>query len=727
MNHGRMFDGKSVASPANIFLALLLWGGVVGTAQAHIIDRVEVNRAGNEAEIRIEFDTRVQFLRDSSLGSGEIHIYFNLLEPDPSIAARSTNSTQPQEMTLVSETKDSPPSDIAPHFVITYPELDSALDIKFDQEVEYRVRPGQDNRSISVFIPLPSMKALPEPPPQPALRTPEEIEQEAKQLIDAASDAMVAGQLDTAIEKLNRLLNLPPNQQSQRAQKLIGEAREKNGEYGRARVEYELYLKLYPDAVDATQVKQRLAKLPAEGAKPKEAVRRKTAEEGMMVYGSLAQYYYKGAAHTESTTSSTQSSWSGTDLSTLISSLDLTARKRTETTDTRFVVRDTYNANYVSGQISRNRLAAAYVEQSGRDRSYLYRAGRQPGNAGGVLGNFDGLWLGHNVGDTWRLNGVFGSPVDYYSTLTDRKTLAGISLDLMRLPEQWSGSAYLIQQRVAGVTDRKAVGLEAHYFDMHSNYSTLLDYDTIFKAFNIATVQGNWITASGSNYNLLVDHRKSPPLQLTNVLPAYSAQSISAALTSSGGTLGNLRSDAKALTSISNMVMVGTTQPYSKHWRVGGDLRVTNQSGTDAVGTMPAALGTGNIYMVTIQATGNSVLIENDMNLVSLGYITGKYYKAESLSLNRVEPVWQNWRIDMSLQYYIQHGQQPSGSPPVADSSYRQTRLTPSLKAGYRLNDAVSFEAEAALENTHTSSSFTGSSDSARHKYYYVGYRWDFR
>ena len=53
--------------------------------------------------------------------------------------------------------------------------------------------------------------------------------------MDAARAAIAREQAVTAIETLNQLLNLPPNQQSQAAQELIGEAREKNGEYDKAR------------------------------------------------------------------------------------------------------------------------------------------------------------------------------------------------------------------------------------------------------------------------------------------------------------------------------------------------------------------------------------------------------------------------------------------------------------------------------------------------------------
>ncbi len=688
-------------------VAVLLSGVAIESAHAHIIERVEINPAGDEAEIQIIFDTRIQYLREVSLGNGEVHLFFNLLEPDPS-------ATGP-----VSEAMVSPPSDISPHFTVSYPELDSALDIKFDNLVKYRVRPGNDGRSISIFTPVIKPQVEPLAAMQ-AQRSPEEIELEAKQLFGSATAALGQGQIGASIETLNQLLNLPPNGQSQPAQKLIGEAREKNGEFAKARVEYELYLKLYPDAADAAQVKERQAHLPSDATKQVTRTgQKKAVEENMMVYGSVTQNYYKGVLHTVATdnVNGTQSSWSGTDQSTLISTLDMTGRKRTETTDTRFVVRDDYNANYLRGKTSKNRLSSVYVEQSARDHGYMYRLGRQMGSAGGVLGRFDGAWVGYSLDPAWRVNGVVGSPVDFYNTAAERKKFAGMSVDLTRLPEQWSGSAYLIQQRVGNVTDRQAVGMETHYFDVQSNYTGLLDYDTIFKAVNIATIQGNWMTASGSNYNLLVDHRKSPTLQITNALQAQTVQSI-AALTQSGVPTDTLRTDAQTLTSTSNLVMIGTTQPVAAHWRLGGDFRILNTSGTGAVGTLPAQPGTGNMYIYSAQAIGNSLLIENDLSMVTASYINAQSYKGHSLGLNRVEALWKKWRLDMSVQYYAQNGS-------AFDTSYHQARITPSLKVSYRLNDSINFEAEGGVEDTRTNS--VTQSSTSRRQYVYAGYRWDFR
>lgn len=687
--------------------ALLLSGVAIKSASAHVIERIEINHVNDEAEIQIQFDVRIQYLREASLNNNDIHIYVKLLEADP------------DSDRLVPEALDAPPSDFATHFSVSYPELDSSLAIHFDEKVTYRVQPGRDGRSISIFIP-----AIKVPPPslettvEPAMRTPEEIDLEAKQLIDNARGALGIAQFGTAIEALNRLLNLPPNQQSQSAQELIGEAREKNGEFAKARVEYRLYLKLYPDAPDAAKVKDLLAHLPEAGAKPAPTVQKKAVDEKLMVYGGLSQNYYRGVSQTDTTTASssgvTTASLTSTDQSMLISSLDVTGRKRSETTDTRIVVRDAYNANYLNRNKSANRLNSAYVEQSARDHSYLYRLGRQSGSSGGVPGRFDGVWLGYSPSSIWRINGVVGTPVDFYNSSTERKSFTGMSIDLTRLPDQWSGSSYVMQQKVGDVIDRRAVGIETHYFDTQRNYTGLLDYDTLFKAVNIATIQGNWTTESGGNYNLLLDHRKSPPLQITNALQGQAVQSI-AALVQSGVSVDTLRTDAQALSATSNLFLLGTTQPYSTHWRLGGDFRIANTSGTGATTTMPASVGSGNTYIYTLQAIANNLFMENDLNVISASFVDDHRYEGRSLVFNRVETLRQNWRLDMSLQFYTQ-------SDPLG---IHQTRITPNLKLSYHLNDSVSLEGQGGIENTHTYSNTQN--DKTRRRYFYVGYRWDFR
>jgi tetratricopeptide (TPR) repeat protein len=701
---------RNIARSFSILAVALLLSGVgMNTAQAHVIDRIDINRAGDEAEIHIQFDVRIQYLREASLKNGEIHVFIQLLEADPDSAS------------LLPEAKDSPPTDITPHFSVTYPGLDSSLTIKFDNEVSYRVRPGNDGRSINIFTTALKSKIEPQTEAAPAVMTPEAVEQKAKQLFDSARGALKQGQASVAVETLNQLLNLPPNQQSQAAQELIGEAREKNGEYAKARVEYELYLKLYPDAPDVKLVKARLANLPAESyAKVMpQAVRKQPGDEGMMAFGSFSQSYYSGWFHTDTATANGANiifdTLSGTDQSMLITSLDLTGRKLTENTDTRIVVRDDYRSNFLSNTKNDNRLSSFYVEQSARDRSYRYRLGRQAGTAGGILGRFDGAWLGYSLNPTWRINGVMGIPVDFYNTDAERKTFAGLSVDLTRLPEQWSGSGYFIEQRVGSVVDRQAVGIEARYFDTKRNYMGQLDYDRMFKEVNIAMFQGNWTNQAGDNYTLLADHRKSPTLQLTNALLGQTTQSIADALLLPGVTKESLIADAKALTPTANLLMVGMTHPYSSRLRLGGDFRINNISGTEATATLPAVPGTGNMYILTVQAIGNNLLLENDLGVASGSYISAQTYKGQSLAFTQTETFTQRWRLDVSLQLYNQKD----------DLDVHMTRITPSLRLSYSMNESMSFDGEGGVEDTHNSGPITD--EKTRRYYVYIGYRWDFR
>lgn len=697
----------NLSRPFALWAVAILLSAVAIPAQAHVIDRIEIKRVGEEAEIQILFDVRIQYLREASLNNNDIHVFLKLLEADPDRAR------------LVPEAMDSPPSDIAPHFTVSFPELDSSLAVHFDEKVAYRIQPGEDGRSINIFTPLIKLKNEPPADTRSPPVSPSQVEQNARQLINNAREALSHDQVVTAIEALNRVLNLPPNQQSQAAQKLIGEAREKNGEFDKARVEYEIYLKFYPDAKDAAQVKARLAKLPQAGTRPMlHLAQQKSTDMKMMFYGGLSQNYYKGMSHTDTTTADingvSTESLTTTDQSMLVSALDLTGRKRTDTTDTRIVVRDVYNANFLPRQKSTNRLNAAYIEQSARDRSYLYRMGRQTGSGGGVLGRFDGVLLGYSPNSTWRINGVIGTPVEFYNSDAEKKTFAGMNLDLTRLPEQWSGSGYFIHQKVAGIVDRQAIGVEAHYFDAQRNYSGLLEYDTLFKAVNIATLQGNWNTEEGSNYNLLLDHRKAPSLQVTNALVGQPAQSI-AAIMQSGTSAETLRADAQALSATSNLFLVGMTRPYSEHWRWGGDFRIANTSGTGASGFQSAMPGTGNSYTYTMQAIANNLFIENDLSVISASYVDDPRFKGRSLLFNRVETLRQNWRLDMSLQLYAESDV----------SGVITKRITPSLKLNYHLSDSVSLEGEGGIEDTHTYSATQN--DKTRRKYFYVGYRWDFR
>jgi tetratricopeptide (TPR) repeat protein len=709
------------AAAIGLFIAFI--GFVLPQAHAQVIDEIEVNQAGDEAEIQLHFITQLRYVRNQVLKNGDIRIYVTLLNIDP------------KDPRLKWEKYNSPPSDIVHPFTVTYPELDTSLTLSFGKSVKYRVSAGHDGRSISIFTPSlkPQQKTKDVIPsvavPTGKILTAQEVELEAQKLFAAASDAVQTNQVDTSIEILNKLLNLPPNGLSQAAQKLMGEAREKNGEYTKARAEYELYLKLYPKAEDAGQIKVLLANLPKEDAvKKKEppAAAKKSAAEPLRVSGGISQTYYNGVTHidtfaTDGINPPTVSSIDNTDQSMLLTSLDLTAWKRTENIDSRLVLREFNRINFLPGQPEDYRWNAVYVEQAARNRKFMYRLGRQSGSSGGTPGRFDGVSGGYSLNETWRINAAVGLPVDYYSggDPGDRKTFTSLSVDLNRMPEEWSGSAYLLMQKMGGIKDRNALGLEAHYFVPQRNYMMQMEYDTLYKKINLATFQGNWTRTSGDNYYLTLDHRRSPPLALN--LQNQTSPSVEKLLDSGSISIQTLRDNAVALGMISNMATVGLSHPVNSKLRLVTDFRISNTGGTGTYYSTvtsafePGTPGSGNQYALSGQAIGNNLFFENDVGIANATLTKTPTSTGQSLIFTQVQTFKTKWRLDVSLFLYNQN----------STFDTHQTQVRPSLTVNYRMNDSWNFTAEGGIEQYHTSSA--NANDTTRRKYFYVGYRWDFR
>jgi hypothetical protein len=518
---------------------------------------------------------------------------------------------------------------------------------------------------------------------------------------------------------LNRTLGLPTNRQTEAAQAMIGEVREIGGEFAKARAEYELYLKLFPNGADAPRIKERLATLPkasSRAATSKSAPLQRGPAE-WTTYGSLTQYYYTGKSHIEVTTppppgllNFTTDTLSLTDQKALITTLDLNARRRDGVTDTRIVVRDTDTRNFLDKSRSYDRLYSAYVEQSDRQAGYFVRAGRQTPTGGGVMERFDGINLGYNFADRWRINGAAGYPVEFMSPY--KKDFYGVGLDMQAQPDQFGFGTYVIQQHLDGALNRQALGAETRYFDMHSTLYATVDYDTLFKGVNLAMLQGNYRSDDSTNYFTYLDHRKTPPYSLTNAVPGIPGMSIKDAIAAIG--IQQLRADAKALTANSDMLAIGFTRPWSPTWTLGADYRAAAISGTQATATMPAMAGSGTSHVFSAQAIGNSLLVANDVSVINASYIKGSTYNGEALGGNYVFLHGDAWRLDTNLRYYTQKDNQEQ----------KQVRISPALKLSYRWNP-VTLETEIGAEDVRIDGPVQ--TERSNRKYLYFGYRVDLR
>lgn len=555
---------------------------------------------------------------------------------------------------------------------------------------------------------------------------------EAAVLMAKGRDALLAGQMFAAIEAFNNTLKLPPNKYSQDAQVWIGIAREKSGQLAKAKLEYESYLKLYPQGDSAKWVKERLAKLNAIQPSPSLAT---PLPAPVMVlhrdfqttaYGSFSMYYYHGASHTDTTTTvgavQTPSTLTVTDQSSLISNVSMTARSYNDVYDNRLVFQDFYAANFLPGQKSTNRLNAAFYELRNRFNDYSARVGRQSALGGGVLGRFDGVSAGLGFLTNWRANAVAGQLSD--AVIGSKPVFFGAGLDFgVRSPI--GGQVYAIKQTVAGLVDRQAMGGNLRYFEQRKTAIALVDYDMQFRALNMVTVQGTFNGESGTDYNFLLDRRRTPTLSIRNAVNGTSA-SIDTLL-QNGWTKDDLLLLAKQRTAISNMAQFGLTNHIREKWQIGTDISVSNTSGLPASGTLnpdfttglegfvPATPATGNAWMLTERLIGSSLISIGDVSVCSLSYTRSPLLAGTTLLLNNHSFIRVLWTLDSTLRLYRQ----------TDNLGGRQTIIAPTLKLGYRVKGNLTLETEGGIELTKATPSTLQASNTNR-KYFSLGFRWDY-
>lgn len=695
-----------------------------GVAVAQPLDDVTLEYQSQGIVATIRLTGPVQYLRHFPESHGKtLEIYYDRVQ-----GAAST------ETWVDNEVRKSPPSGLIPSFTVTSRDQQTKprLVIEFAREAEYSVTPGKDNRSLLVTIrpekrpvgtgPLPFLPAIkPEvtAPPAAALSAEEanlaENNRQARALMVQGRDALAAKNNDAAVDAFNKLLLLPPNDYTQDGQEWVGVARERAGQTDKARIEYELYLRLYPEGEGAARVAQRLAGLAGQlpGPAVAGAAEKKKQAGRWMTFGNISSRYYYGTTKINlfDTFNNAAATVSDTynDQSMLITSVDASERYASEEYDARLVFRDVNTRNFLADQPSQNRLTAAYGEIKNRTQDYMLRLGRQPSTGSGVLGRFTGLSGSYGFAQDMHFKGVAGEMSDF--SQGSQPVFAGASVDKGPL------SVYAIGQRVESATDRRAVGTEYRYFEGNKTAFALLDYDTYFKAVNAVQLMGTVGTTVGT-VNFMVDHRKTPSLSIRNALAGASTPSVDALLQTMSAS--SLRELALARTATSDMGQVGITVPLSKKWQAGGDFRLANTTGLQASGTtalegiLPATPSRGAEKSVTGQIIGSGLYMEGDIWSGSITMNSSTAVSGRSLYLYNHTQFQSGWAMDTSLQMYRQKDQL---------NNYMR-RNSPMVRGSYRIKEQFYFDADLGYEFTKS----TGALQITKtYRYFYsAGLRWDF-
>lgn len=562
-------------------------------------------------------------------------------------------------------------------------------------------------------------------------QAPADQDARGRDLLDQATAAQARGDDLAAAAALEELLTLPPTASSRAAQVLIGEIRQRMGDLGRARAEYETFLKLYPEGDDSLRVRALLAALPAASATAR-AERSKPTAVGAWT-GSWSQTYYGGQSQTQTLLKDTplegqipqvvsDSTISGTDQKLLLSSVDLGYRYRDADKDVRFVFREALTTDMMPNRPDKKRVSALYVDYKLIPQGLSARLGRQSGLGGGVLGRFDGALLGWAFRPKWKLNAVAGVPTD--SLLDTKRHFYGVSVDADALLPQVGGSLYAIQQVIDGQIDRRALGNELRYVKPNATVFSVLEYDLAFKGVNIASAQGLFMTEGNTSINLMADRRSTPMLMLGNALFFPSPDGTMARrITDLLGlqSLDAMRHYVSSTTAYMTQASASVTTPVSSHWQAGVDVRLVNVGALAPVVDIPELVngrpGTGNLWTAGLQAIGSNLYSQRDTHVLMVSAVAGPSLTGWLASYNNLSAPWPLWQIEPSLRLYQQSQQIPVGT-------VRTSRVTPGLRVSYKLSQHWSLESDLSVEFSRTRGP---TQDETSHRVFYaLGYRYDY-
>lgn len=564
-----------------------------------------------------------------------------------------------------------------------------ALTLHFARTVDFLIRPRPGLTGIEVVLARRAGRSTVEPANPPAkpsreptraLPPPEELEK----LMADARTAMQDRDYDTAIRLYTKLLEFPEHVGRPQAQEFLGLARERKGQLAQAKLEYQEYLRRYPDGVDAEAVKQRLAAIVTlEGAsKPSGG---SPDASRWQLSGAASQEY----RNDQNTLVSNGLSTPGVGQAGLDSELDLQLSHRGDVYDFRSRVYGGYFYDFNNtGAFGTTplRLPQAYVELDDNQSHWVSRLGRQSQSTGGVYGSYDGGYFGWLVKPGLRLGFAAGAPIQTYAATFDgSRVFANVSADFLGVLPGLDLSGYLFQQNAGSVLDSREVGLETRYYKDGHSLVGQFNYDISYHALNAATVLASWALPGRWVFTGIADHRRSPFIGTYNALIGQQTNALSDLVQSLG--IDAVRALALDRSLTSDTVTAGLQKPIGERLQWGTDLSFSRTGSAPASGGVAAVPSTGSAISVSTQLLGGGWIADGDMNTVGVAYTTRAGTKVASTYFNSRYPIGPSFRIGPRLQLSHTSGNDPNTGTSAGWSA------SPSVLADWRFKHGlVQFE-----------------------------------
>jgi tetratricopeptide (TPR) repeat protein len=472
-------------------------------------------------------------------------------------------------------------------------------------------------------------------------------------ILNDARAALEAHRYPEAVDLLSRLQRQPEYPARADAQELLGLARERAGQLAQAKAEYREYLQQYPQGAGAARVRARLQALAqASLAATSTGDFGSAARNRLTFAGSAAISYQYGrdqsvSAGTTTTTNSVNSA--------LVYG-DLLLRERGQRYDftARVDAGYTHNLQTTFGG-SQDRTTAAYAELSDRLFGVTARLGRQSLAAQGVVGLFDGIFVGYQINPTWSMSAAAGLPAyTSYSQVSSQQKFGTLTAEFDPFQHRWVFDAYLFDETNGGATERRSVGLQTRYSAAGRTAVVLADYDIAFRQLNSATLIGNskvgsWVIGFDA------DHRRSPLLELSNALIGQSVTDLQILETQL--TPSQLRSVALDRTATSNTAVLSANRSLGERWQFMADIGALELTGTPATAPLPgtqlvavpATPSTGVDKNASLQLAGASLLQASDLHIFSVRFDDSPTSRSVTLSWDARFALPGAWRLGPRL------------------------------------------------------------------------------
>jgi tetratricopeptide (TPR) repeat protein len=493
-----------------------------------------------------------------------------------------------------------------------------------------------------------------------------------------------------AIDLLNRLLRQPEYPARAEAQELMGLARERAGQLALAKAEYQEYLSRYPDGPAAARVRSRLQALAAASLTPKSTGEfGATADSRWTMAGSSALTYQYGTNQLVSNGITTTT----TSVNAALIYGNLLLRDRGERYDFTARVDAGYTQNFVTTYGgSQDRTTAAYVELSDRKLGLTERLGRQSLANVGVIGLFDGAYVGYQVEPTLLVSVAAGLPAyTSYSSVSTQEKFGTVTAEFGPYRQAWVFDTYFFDETSAGETERRALGFQTRYTVPGCTVVGLVDYDLFFNELNSATLIGNVKVAQVWILGFDADYRRSPLLQLSNALIGQSATDLATLQTEF--TPSQIKQLALDRTAISETFVVSASRPMGERWQIMMDLAALQLGSTPASGGVAATPSTGLDKNATLQLSGFSLIQYSDLHIFGVRFDESPNARSTTLSWDARFALPGAWRFGPRLSVEELNDQSLGGKQtlylPQVRGDWTGRKSVFEMIAGYQIQQQV--------------------------------------